>query len=146
MKFLVFTILGVLLCVQVSIAQNRPQVGTLTVNVSNVQHRVGNLKAVLQNRSIFLTPQFIACIEIPPTGDEEQMIFKNLPFGDYAVMIYHDLNTNDFFDRNLLGYPLEPFAVSNNLHILRLLRPSFDAVKITLSNSEMAVNINLLNN
>ena len=146
MKSPVFTIFGLLLWVQVSIAQNRPQVGTLTVNVSNVQHRVGNLKAVLQNRSTFLTPQFIACIEIHPTENREQMIFNNLPFGEYAVMIYHDLNTNDIFDRNLMGYPREPFAVSNNLHILKLLRPSFDSVKITLSSSEMAVNINLLNN
>lgn len=130
----------------ICLAQAAPTGSTLTVNVSNVKHREGNLKAILQDKSNFLTPQYVGCIEIKPTSDNAQMVFKNLPVGDYAVAIYHDLNMNDNFDRNWIGYPTEPFAVSNNLRPWKLLLPSFDSAKITLSSSSGAVNIVLLNN
>jgi uncharacterized protein (DUF2141 family) len=121
-------------------------VGTLTVNVSNVQHREGNIKAILQNRSNFLTPQYIADIDVIPTKNDVQMVFKNLPLGDYAVAIYHDLNANDNFDRNWIGFPKEPFAVSNNLQPFKLLYPSFDAAKVSLTDKGAALSIHLLNN
>lgn len=146
MKFITFLFLGLIIFVQNSSAQAPKSSGNLTINVSNVKHREGNLKAVLQNRSNFLTPQFVACIEVKVSSDNTQMVFKNLPIGDYAVAIYHDLNTNDNFDRNWIGYPSEPFAVSNNLHPWKLLLPSFDAAKIVLSNQGVTVNITLLNN
>jgi uncharacterized protein (DUF2141 family) len=119
---------------------------TLIVNVLNVKHREGNIKAVLQDKNSFLTPQFISCVEVVPTTDEVQMIFNNLPLGDYSVAIYHDLNGNNLFDRNWFGYPSEPFAVSNNLHPYKLLSPSFDDAKISLTESTKTLHINLLNN
>jgi uncharacterized protein (DUF2141 family) len=124
----------------------KAQNGTLTIDVSNVPHREGNVKAIIQNRSNFLTPQYVACIEVIPTGNSVQMVFKDLPVGDYSVAIYQDLNANNLFDRNWIGYPKEPFAVSNNLRPYKLLYPSFDAAKITLSEKGSLVVINLLNN
>jgi uncharacterized protein (DUF2141 family) len=126
--------------------ESSPTVGTLTVHVNNVQHREGNVKAILQNRSNFLTPQYIADIDVIPTANDVQMVFKNLPLGDYSVAIYHDLNANNVFDRNWIGYPKEPFAVSNNLHPFKLLYPSFDAAKISLTDKGAALTIHLLNN
>ncbi len=124
-----------------------PNSGTLIVNISNVKHREGNVKAVLQDRNNFLTPKFVGCIEIIPTADNTQMVFKDLPVGDYSVAIYHDLNNNNNFDRNWIGYPNEPFAVSNNLKPYKLLMPSFDEAKVTLiQNERKELNINLLNN
>jgi uncharacterized protein (DUF2141 family) len=127
-------------------AQNAPNVGTLTVNVNNIQHREGNIKAILQNQSNFLTPQYVACIEVIPTKNEAQMVFKNLPIGDYSVAIYHDLNANNVFDRNWIGYPKEPFAVSNNLQPYKLLLPSFNAAKVCVLDKNIVVDIHLLNN
>jgi uncharacterized protein (DUF2141 family) len=123
-----------------------PNTGTLVVNVSNVKHRGGNIKAVLQNKNNFLTPEYVACIENIPTEDNTQMVFKNLPVGDYSVAIYHDLNSNNLFDRNWFGYPSEPFAVSNNLRPYKLLLPSFNDAKVNLKEGNEIVNINLLNN
>jgi uncharacterized protein (DUF2141 family) len=124
----------------------KAQNGTLTVDVTNIPHSEGNVKAILQNRSNFLTPQYVACLAVIPTGNSVQMVFKNLPVGDYSVAIYHDLNANDVFDRNWIGYPKEPFAVSNNLRPYKLLYPSFDAAKVTLSEKGSNVAIHLLNN
>ena len=40
--------------------------------------------------------------------------FKDIPFGIYAVAIYHDINSNGKLDRNSLGIPTEGYAFSNN--------------------------------
>lgn len=121
----------------------------VVINVRNVQHHEGNVKAILYNRDNFLTEKFIACIEIPMQNTQAttaQMVFRNLPAGSYAVAIYHDLNANDNFDRNWIGYPKEPFAISNNLHPFNLLLPSFDKAKFDFNNKPMSLTIDLLNN
>ncbi len=40
--------------------------------------------------------------------------FKDVPYGRYAVSLYHDENGNEEFDRNFLGIPTEGFGASNN--------------------------------
>jgi len=37
-----------------------------------------------------------------------------LPHGDYAVMLYHDVNDNGKLDSNFLRVPREPYGFSNN--------------------------------
>jgi uncharacterized protein (DUF2141 family) len=38
----------------------------------------------------------------------------DLPFGEYALAIYQDVNNNGKIDKNVLGIPTEPYAFSNN--------------------------------
>lgn len=42
-------------------------------------------------------------------------VFMNLAAGSYAVSASHDLNDNGKTDRNFIGQPTEPWAVSNNV-------------------------------
>jgi uncharacterized protein (DUF2141 family) len=37
-----------------------------------------------------------------------------LPFGEYAIKLYHDENGNKKMDRNILGIPSEDYGFSNN--------------------------------
>ncbi len=37
-----------------------------------------------------------------------------LPFGEYAIAVYHDKNENGKIDTNLLGIPKEDYGFSNN--------------------------------
>lgn len=39
---------------------------------------------------------------------------EDLPFGEYAIKLYHDENENMELDRNMLGIPSETFGFSNN--------------------------------
>ncbi len=45
-------------------------------------------------------------------------LFTDLPVGRCAVSVFHDENSNDKFDRNLLGVPTEPFGYSRNVRPL----------------------------
>ncbi len=40
--------------------------------------------------------------------------FKDLPFGEYALKVFHDENGNNKLDKNLLGAPTEAYGFSNN--------------------------------
>ena len=46
-----------------------------------------------------------------------------LPAGEYALVVYQDINSNGKLDVNFIGYPKEPFAFSRPFH------PTFRAPK-----------------
>ncbi|MEX0609914.1 MAG: DUF2141 domain-containing protein [Balneolaceae bacterium] len=39
---------------------------------------------------------------------------EDLPFGEYAIAVYHDKNKNGKLDSNLLGIPKEDYGFSND--------------------------------
>jgi len=43
-----------------------------------------------------------------------EITISHLPKGTYAIMVIHDLNSNGKMDRNWLGLPAEPFALSGH--------------------------------
>jgi uncharacterized protein (DUF2141 family) len=58
--------------------------------------------------------------------------FLGLPAGRYAASASHDINGNGKPDRNLVGLPTEPWAVSNNV------RPSLRAPRFAEAAFELA--------
>jgi uncharacterized protein (DUF2141 family) len=68
--------------------------------------------------------------------------FTDLAYGEYAVMVFQDKNSNGTLDRNIVGYPKEPLGLSN---MNRIGRPSFSKNKISFSKSGQVVRIPLLN-
>lgn len=42
------------------------------------------------------------------------IVFQDVPEGDYAVSVLHDLNDNKKMDENLVGIPKEGFGFSND--------------------------------
>ncbi|WP_321818288.1 DUF2141 domain-containing protein [Paraburkholderia sp. J69-2] len=47
-----------------------------------------------------------------PSGVE--VVFKDLPPGDYALAAFQDKNGNEKLDTNGIGIPIEPFGFSND--------------------------------
>lgn len=67
-----------------------------------------------------------------------RIVFDNIPYGDYAAVSYHDINENKAIDRNFVGIPKEPVAVSR-LTKKRYSKPCFKEAKIAFSQPEMLV-------
>jgi len=70
--------------------------------------------------------------------------FENVPYGEYAIAIFQDVNNNDKLDTGLFGIPSEPFAFSNNFRP-KFSGPSFEKCKFALSADQMEVKITLIN-
>jgi uncharacterized protein (DUF2141 family) len=56
---------------------------------------------------------------------------NDVPFGDYAVAIFHDENGNGKMDKNLLGIPVEAYGFSNNQRVT-FGPPQWEAVKFAV--------------
>jgi uncharacterized protein (DUF2141 family) len=42
-------------------------------------------------------------------------VFDSLPYGEYAIKVYHDENENKELDTDFLGIPTEAYGFSNNV-------------------------------
>lgn len=62
---------------------------------------------------------------VAPKVPTTQVRIGALPAGRYAYSVLHDLNQNQYTDKNLVGYPKEPYGFSNNIRPWYK-APSFD--------------------
>jgi len=93
-----------------------PVVGTLRITVENVQKSQGKiLLAVYADDDNFLSEVTYRSVhqEVNQTGVVTVEV-SDLPYGDYAVSLYHDENDNGKIDTNFMKIPKEPYGFSNN--------------------------------
>ena len=55
----------------------------------------------------------VKVVKFPLDGRDEYNI-QNIPPNEYALLVYHDENSNDRIDKNFIGIPREPLGFSNN--------------------------------
>lgn len=96
------------------------QIGTLKVKVLNVQQTQGSVRMAVYNNAQSFPSESQSfrggTLQLKP-GVLPQLTCDQLPFGHYAVAVYHDLNDNGKMDKNALGIPSEPYAFSNNIKV-----------------------------
>jgi uncharacterized protein (DUF2141 family) len=123
----------------------RTQTGTLIVQVDGFVSREGSLRFALFNGPEGFPSKPEAAIRrvvFPVQGQVETARFEGVPFGSCAVSVLHDLNGNGRLDRNFLGIPREPIAVSNNPR-LRFGPPRYEAARFEFNVPEMSIAIHL---
>ena len=67
---------------------------------------------------------------------------ENLPYGEYALMLYHDENGNNKMDKNFIGIPKEGYGFSNNAKP-RLSAPAYKRVKFEVNSSLKTLQVQL---
>ena len=70
----------------------------------------------------------------------KQVTINKLPYGTYAVMLIHDQNANNKLDRNWLGLPGEPYALSGHPKF-RFGPPVFDDVKFNFNTDGQIIKV-----
>ena len=75
------------------------------------------------------------------TSSAMEVKIENLPSDNYAIALFHDVNSDAEFNTNKLGIPAEPYGFSNNVRPI-LKAPPFG--KAILSNTVDRVSINLI--
>lgn len=117
----------------------------LTVNITHLSKSGGTLRVALYKpggKFGKTTPDFYKNIAI--TQPENHQVVFEVPPGTYAIAIYHDLNDNNKLDRNMVGYPKEPFGFSNNYRP-RVAAPDFEDCAFKVPEQGAAVSIKLIN-
>lgn len=114
----------------------------LDVTVGPVQEAEGEIMlAVYNNAESFSHTAFKARKATAATGDVS-FSFKNLPAGEYAIMVFHDVNGNGELDTNLFGMPSEPWGGS--LQGKQLFGPpQWEDARFELSDSGLSLTVKL---
>lgn len=115
----------------VSIISER-DAGTLIIKVVNLKPPFGTLRlALFGSRKTYTSkknPVRSTAVEI--TSSNATIEFSGLKPNYYAIMLYHDANNNNKFDK-FLGLPLEQYGFSNNARP-GLGPPDFDRTKFQI--------------
>ncbi len=74
----------------------------------------GELRIAMFNSQESYTKEPVFAVVLPV--DSTTIVWKvdELPFGEYAIAVYHDKNGNGKLDTNLVGIPKERYGFSNN--------------------------------
>ncbi len=126
----------VLLAAHCAFSKNAPiATHTLTIYVDGVNQQGGNIGVlVFQNEKGWPEDRLAAFKDIRQPAHPGTVIVKipDLPDGDYAIAIGHDVNLNRKVDKNWFGKPTEQWGMSNNPHAT-IKEPPFNKAKITMN-------------
>lgn len=117
--------------------------GDLRVEVRGLEAKTGTVNIALFNSAeTFVKMTRLAGQLVPANADAAIAVFPNLAPGDYAVSVFHDVNSNGQLDKNVLGRPTEPFGFSRDASGF-MGPPTFDAAKIAVGAEDVSIIINL---
>ena len=105
-------VVGVVLSGVVLAAPSVAAAADLTVNVSNISQARGTIQVAVYGSEADFRKTPLRGMREPATVGTVKIVVSDLPAGDYAVMVFQDLDGNDKLDTNLLGMPKEPWGGS----------------------------------
>ena len=119
------------------------QSGKISVEISGFQNTEGLARITLfnQNQGFPSKYQFgIRSKSIKLDTTTILVVFDSLAYGEYAVSVLHDKNSNGKMDTNLIGVPREGYGVSNNVNP-KMRAPRFEEALFFLNASEIRISI-----
>ena len=88
---------------------------TLTIVIEDIRDASGTVQVqVLAGQAQFEGGGAVAQFLEQAVEGALTITAEDLPPGEYAIRIMHDVNGNDELDANFVGMPTEPYAFSNN--------------------------------
>ena len=119
--------------------------GNLSVEVQNINNASGNIMlAVFEAEQDFLIDEkaiFAKAYSIEQKGSMTISI-PDLPFGKYAIAVYHDANSNRKLDKNMFGVPKEAYGFSNGARS-KWRAPQYKEAQINFSSDRQKLAISL---
>ena len=114
--------------------------GSIVVPVTNLQNvEKGQLLVILYKKvkrvEVNGVPHFRRLIR-PVSGNKVTVTFEDIPYGDYAVAVMHDMDKDLEMATNWLGIPNEDLGVSNNVKGGPLGGPKWNAAKFSHQSAE----------
>jgi len=87
----------------------------LTVRIVGIEELKGNIMLVIcDQKDHFLSDEFYKSEIIPVRDNNYVTATWDIPPGEYAISVYHDINSDEELNANFIGIPREPYGFSNN--------------------------------
>lgn len=136
MRSIIVHVVVLLLCAQSAYS------ASLDINVHGLTSQSGVLNvSIWKNVKGFpkKSEDAVALKTMPVVGQDMTVRFDGLEQGQYAVMVYHDLNSNGKLDMGLMG-PKEPYGLSNNFRS-KFGPPNFEDCAVNISDKMQVIDI-----
>jgi len=85
---------------------------------------------------------FVRSAFVEPEDRAAVWTFGDLPFGEYAVRLFHDENGNEKLDTNWMGIPKERYGFSNDARG-KFGPPGYEAAKFRFDSDGMTLQVKL---
>ncbi len=103
--------------------------GNLVLTITGFDSDEGSARvALFSSRQEFETDKRFMGFDLEITDRKVHLTIPDIPFGTYAVKLFHDENGNNELDTRIFGIPAERYGFSNNARG-KLGPPSFDEAK-----------------
>ena len=116
------------------------QYSDIYIKINNIKEVKGHIQIGLYN-----DPELFPKVDkqykvyyFKVTANTMNYTIKGLKQDQYALAIFHDLNSDTICNKNILGIPTEDFGFSNNVRPF-LSPPSFEDAKIVLNKNKKVI-------
>lgn len=107
-------IAAVLLAATVQTADAQTANGAVAIQLSGLQPQGQVMVQIFSSEAGYRGGQAVGATMARVNSETAQVRFADLPAGQYAVRLFHDLNGDGEMNTNPFGIPTEPYAFSNN--------------------------------
>lgn len=118
-------------------------ISSLQLSIDNLQSGLGTVHVALYDReetfAKSLKPFRLNIYDLS-SNLAMPLLLDSLPYGRYAVAIYHDENGNGDLDKNIFGIPVEPYGFSNNPRA-KWSAPNFEDISFTVDQDPLKLSV-----
>jgi len=118
---------------------------TLTITMKGFRNTKGRVFiALFDKQNGFPNDRDKSCRKAKEDIDADSVVvvFENVPYGSYAISVYHDENNNGKLDKRWGVIPSEGIGSSNNVRQQKK-APSFDDARFSVTDSTVALEIKI---
>ncbi len=117
--------------------------GTLTFNVGNFSDNSGQAVINLYRKESIIPKNPFLQGTCKIVNGKGTITFKDIPYREYAAILFHDKNSNKVIDHGMFG-PSEPMGFPNGYKMSHSSgSPSFKKLKFTFSKEKSVYTINI---
>jgi uncharacterized protein (DUF2141 family) len=118
--------------------------GTINIKISGFENDLGNCWFALDNsKEVYESKNSVFIGKILPIVSRSVFIrLDSLEYGEYAIRVFHDENSNGKIDLNFLGIPTEDYGYSNNVSSW-FGPPRWEKASFVFNQSEMQLEISV---
>lgn len=144
-QWLALALVANLGCVSEVLAE---QAGNLTVHISGLKNNNGAVRIALFNSdSTYTNDKFTGDSAfrkeiLPIKNNMADYTFTNLPYGDYAIKLFHDEDNSGKFETGMFGIPKVQYGFSNNAHG-KFGPAGYDKARFHLGSAEQKMDIDM---
>jgi len=117
--------------------------GSIQIKISGIKELKGELRiAMFNSEKTFEDSENPVESKIITIKEKQHLVvFENVPYGVYGIVVFQDENMNKKLDKNIIGFPTERFGFSNNFRPRS--KPKFDKFKFKFNNKLLNLHIDI---